>query len=66
MAQGQFTKEEADAVNEMFGEVMTAFPKTKVAKFLGHFNDIAFFIEAARKVALSEAEVAEGKQLKPV
>lgn len=59
MAQGQFTKEEAAAVDEAFAEVMKAFPKKKLAEFIGHFNDIALFLAAAKNAALTEEEVAQ-------
>lgn len=57
MAQGEFTKEEAKAVNEAFGEVMKAFPKKKVPEFFGHFNDIGLFLSAAERAAPTETEV---------
>jgi hypothetical protein len=55
MAQGEFTKEEAKATQDAFGEVMKAFPKSKVAEFFGHFNDIALFLSAAERAAPSES-----------
>lgn len=51
MAQGEFTKEEAQATIEAVDEVMKALPKRKVGEYLGHFNDIFLFLEAAKKAA---------------
>lgn len=55
MAQGQFTKEEAqatiEAVDEMFKE---AIPKSKKMNYIGHLNDILLFLESAKKNAPSE------------
>lgn len=54
MAQGEFTKEEAKATKEAVEEVMKAFPKSKAGEFLGHFNDIMLFLNAAEKAAPEE------------
>ena len=54
MAQGEFTKEEAVLVIESVDEVMKALPKAKLLKFLGHFNDIFLFLEAAKEAAPEE------------
>jgi hypothetical protein len=58
MAQGQFTKEEAEFTEKAVKEVMEAMPKKKVGEFLGHFNDIFLFISAAKEAAPAEAELA--------
>ncbi len=54
MAQGEFTKEEAEATRTAVSEVMDAMPKKMLANYLGHFNDILLFVEAAKKVAPNE------------
>lgn len=52
MAQGEFTKEEADQTVEAFSEVFKALSKPKQREFLGHANDIYLFLEAAKRAAL--------------
>jgi hypothetical protein len=59
MAQGQFTKEEAKAIEEAVNELFKALPKSKQGQCLGHLNDICLFIEAARQAAPTEAELKE-------
>lgn len=54
MAQGEFTKEEARATIEAVTEVAGALSKKKKIDFLGHFNDIFLFLEAAERVAPEE------------
>jgi len=54
MAQGEFTKEEADATIEAVNEVLEALPKRKKIEFIGHFNDIFLFLGAAKKAAPNE------------
>lgn len=62
MAQGEFTKEEADETAEAVKEVVQALSKRKQIEFLGHINDIYLFIEAAKRAAPTEAEAeAKGK-----
>lgn len=56
MAQGEFTKEEADATIEALEEIMKAFPKSKAVDFFGHFNDVMLFVGAAKEAAPAEAE----------
>lgn len=56
MSQGEFTKEEATATEEAFGEIMKAFPKKRAGEFFGHFNDIALFLAAAKEAAPAEAD----------
>ena len=51
MAQGEFTKEEAQATIEAVNEIMKAMPKNKVGAFIGHFNDVFLFLEAAKRAA---------------
>lgn len=54
MAQGEFTKEEAQASEVALNEIMEALPKKKTLEFLGHFNDIFLFLTAAKKNAPNE------------
>ena len=55
MAQGDFTKKEAERTLEALDELFEAIPKSKRLNFIGHLNDICLFVEAAKKVA-SKAE----------
>ena len=66
MAQGEFTKEEADETMAAVKEVIETLSKKKKIEFFGHFNDIGLFIAAAKRAAPTEAEFhaaqeAEGK-----
>jgi hypothetical protein len=54
MAQGQFTKQEAQASRDAVEEIMAAFPKKRLPEFLGHFNDLFLFLSAAEKAAPQE------------
>ena len=54
MTQGKFSKEEAAATKEAVEEIMKAFPKNKVGEFIGHFNDIMLFLDAAERIAPNE------------
>ncbi len=54
MAQGDFTKEEAQETIDAFTEVMKALSKKKQMEFFGHANDILFFLERARREAPNE------------
>lgn len=56
MAQGEFTKEEIVEVRKSFDEILEALPKSKLAKYLGHANDIYLFLSAAEKVAPKEVK----------
>ena len=51
MAQGEFTKSEAKATREAVDQMMVAIPEKKRHLFLGHFNDIMFFLDAAEEAA---------------
>lgn len=51
MAQGEFTKEETQATIEAVQEIAEGLPKKKKIEFIGHFNDIFLFLEAAKRVA---------------
>lgn len=55
--QGQFSKEEADETLKSMKEVMDAFPKKRTMEFIGHFNDIFLFLEAAKRSAPAEADI---------
>ena len=55
MAQGQFTKEEAQQTIEAVDEVMKSMTKPKLREYIGHFNDIFLFLEAAKRIAPNEA-----------
>ena len=56
MAQGDFTKEEAKAVADIFKEVFEALPKRKQMEFIGHANDIYLFLAACEKNCRSESD----------
>lgn len=56
MAQGEFTKEEAVATEEAFGEVLKALTKAKQAEFFGYANDIYLFLTAAKNAAPHEGD----------
>lgn len=51
MAQGEFTQEETQATIEAVKEVMEGMSKRKQMEYLGHFNDIFLFLEAAKRAA---------------
>lgn len=51
VAQGDFTKQEADATMEAVDEMFSALTKRRTGEFFGHLNDIMLFLEAAKKVA---------------
>ena len=55
MAQGEFTKEEAQASIEATTEVIDSLSKKKKIEFIGHFNDILLFLEAAKQAAPEES-----------
>lgn len=56
MAQGEFTKEEADETMVAVKEIGQALSKKKMIDLFGHFNDIGLFIEAAKRAAPTEAK----------
>ncbi len=60
MTQGKFSKEEATCTITAMEEVMKAFPKNKAVNFIGHFNDIFLFLEAAKKEAPLEKDEKNG------
>lgn len=54
MAQGQFTKQEADETSTAVSEIFKALPMKKQREFFGHWNDILLFIAAAKRAAPDE------------
>jgi hypothetical protein len=54
MAQGDFTKEEAQATIEAVDEMFNALPKSKKLDYVGHLNDIMLFLEEAKRQAPGE------------
>jgi DNA replication initiation complex subunit (GINS family) len=51
MAQGEFTKEEAERIIKVVTEMFGAISKSKRPNYIGHLNDVFLFIDAAEKVA---------------
>jgi len=54
MAQGEFTKQEADETSKSVDEMFRALSKPKQRAYIGHLNDISLFILAARAAAPDE------------
>ncbi len=54
MTKGEFTKEEADAVEKAVMDIMNSLSGKKFAKFQDRFGSIFLFLEAVRKVAPDE------------
>jgi hypothetical protein len=54
MAQGEFTKEEAQQTGQAVQEMFEALPKKKQMDYLGHYNDILLFLGAAEEAAPKE------------
>ena len=54
MTQGKLSKEEAKSCNEAVVEIMKAMPKSKAMNFIGHFNDVLLFLNAAERDLPSE------------
>ena len=52
MAQGEFTKDEAQETRLAVEEMFKALTKAKQVEYLGHLNDILLFIEAAKAAAV--------------
>ena len=53
-AEERFTKEGAEQTKKAVDEMFEAIPKSKRMGYLGHFNDIMLFIEAAARIAPSK------------
>ncbi len=51
MAQGEFTKGEANETEISFEAIFKALTKRKQAEFFGHANDIYLFLAAAKTAA---------------
>lgn len=67
MAQGEFTKEEAEETQKTVKEMFEALPKKKQMEFIGHWNDVALFVGAAAKHAPTEADLKKSKKnVKPL
>lgn len=49
MAQGEFTKEEAQRIREVVDEMFKGVPKSRQLGFIGHLNDVLLFVSAAEK-----------------
>ena len=54
MAQGEFTKQEAQVTREAVNELFEALPKSRRFDYIGHLNDICLFLEAAQRAAPEE------------
>jgi len=57
MAQGQFTKQEAEETKKAVEELFEALPKSKRLGYIGHLNDIFLFIGAAGRAAPDEKDL---------
>ena len=58
MGQSRFTKQEAEETVKAVEEMFNAIPKSRRMEYLGHYNDILLFIEAAKQAA-PEPELSE-------
>ena len=56
MAQGEFTKQEAQRTEEAVNELFDAIPKSRRMGYLGHLNDVLLFLSAAKKAAPDKPE----------
>lgn len=54
MAQGEFTKQEANETKKSVNELYKAIPKSRRLNYIGHLNDIFLFLEAAGRAAPDE------------
>jgi len=54
MTQGKASKEEAKATMEAVEELIKAIPKSRLANYFGHANDIFLFLDACERVLPSE------------
>ena len=64
MAQGDFTKQEAEQTARTAKEMFEALPLCKKAEFAGHLNDILLFLFSARLAAPDESNVLALKPIK--
>ena len=51
MAQGEFTKQEAQRSQEALQEILKGMPQRLQMAYVGYFNDLFLFLEAAEQVA---------------
>ncbi len=51
MAQGDFTKQEAEEVEHAVGELFEGIPKSRRGGYIGYLNDIYLFLSAAKAAA---------------
>ena len=51
MAQGEFTKGEANETEKSFDSIFKALTKRKQVEFIGEVNDIFLFLAAAKAAA---------------
>lgn len=49
--ENKFNKEEAQECYDALDEIMKGILKTKAGEFIGHFNDIFLFLNAAKEAA---------------
>lgn len=62
MAQGEFTKQEAQVQSQIVQEMFDKIRKSDKLDFIGHLNDILLFLSAAERVAPDEnAAVKKGQ-----
>lgn len=54
MAQGQFTKEEAEATREAVIEMFEAIAKSRRMAYIVHLNDVLIFLRVAGEAAPTE------------
>lgn len=59
MAQGEFTKQEADATIEAVNDIFDGMSRNKKAEYAGHYNDIVLFIQAAKLHAPDEKDLTD-------
>ena len=57
MAQGQFTKHEAQHAIETVDQMFRAIPKRKALEYIGHLNDVLLFRQAAKRAAPEEKKL---------
>lgn len=57
MAQGQFTKQEAQHAIETVDQMFRAIPKRKALEYIGHLNDVLLFLQAAKRAAPEEKKL---------
>lgn len=58
-----FTKEAAQEALDTLMDMGKRLPKSKLKEFFGHLNEIACFIEDAKRAAPTEADAKQAKEL---